>query len=171
MNSQTQTIGLLFALCAGMAIGQATNSADITGIVTDATGAVIPGVTVTVTDTDKNLQHVYVTNDSGLYDTGPVVPEDHYTILFKKDGFSSLQRGPMVLHIGQIGMNVQLKVGEATQQVVVNESAPLLQTTSAEMSATLPDQTLQQLPQTGDTGLAVFRRFAAGRIRSTGGRE
>ena len=149
MNSRTQTIGLLFALCAGMAIGQATNSADITGIVTDATGAVIPGVTVTVTDTDKNLQHVYVTNDSGLYDTGPVVPEDHYTILFKKDGFSSLQRGPMVLHIGQIGMNVQLKVGEATQQVVVNESAPLLQTTSAEMSATLPDQTLQQLPQTG----------------------
>jgi Carboxypeptidase regulatory-like domain len=151
MNVRTQSLRLLFALSlsAGMAFGQATNSADVTGTVTDSTGAVIPGVTVTVTDVDKNIQHVYVTNDSGLYDTGPIVPEDSYTIVFKKDGFSTLQRGPMVLNVGQIGLNVQLKVGQTTQQVVVNESAPLLQTTSSELSATLPDQTLQQLPQTG----------------------
>ncbi len=136
-------------LCAGLAFGQATNSADITGTVTDSTGAVIPGVTVTVTDLDKNVQHVYVTNDSGLYDTGPIVPEDRYTVVFKKDGFATLQRGPMLLHIGQIGMNVQMNVGQATQQVVVNESAPLLQTTSSELAATLPEQTLQQLPQAG----------------------
>lgn len=149
MKRRTQSLGLLFALSAGMVFGQATNSADVTGTVTDPSGAVIPGVTVTVTDLDKNIQHVYVTNDSGLYDTGPIVPEDNYTIIFKKDGFSRLQRGPMLLHIGQTGLNVRLTVGQATQQVVVNETAPLLQTTSAEMSATLPDQTLQALPQTG----------------------
>lgn len=136
-------------LCAGLAFGQATNSADITGTVTDSTGAVIPGVTVTVTDLDKNVQHVYVTNDSGLYDTGPIIPEDRYTVVFKKDGFSTLQRGPMLLHIGQTGLDVRLAVGQATQQVVVNENAPLLQTTTAEMSATLPSQTLQRLPQSG----------------------
>ena len=151
MNVRVRSLGLLFVLtlCASAAFGQATNSADITGTVTDATGAVIPGVTVTVTDIDKNIQHVYVTNDSGLYDTGPIVPEDHYTIVFKKNGFSTLQRGPMMLQVGRVGMNVQMAVGKTTQQVVVNESAPLLQTTSSELSSTLPDQTLQQLPQTG----------------------
>ncbi len=151
MNVRVRSLGLLFVLtlCASAAFGQATNSADITGTVTDATGAVIPGVTVTVTDVDKNIKHVYVTNDSGLYDTGPIVPEDHYTIVFKKDGFSTLQRGPMLLQVGRVGMNVQMAVGKTTQQVVVNESAPLLQTTSSELSSTLPDQTLQQLPQTG----------------------
>ncbi|HVT98527.1 MAG TPA: TonB-dependent receptor [Acidobacteriaceae bacterium] len=144
-----QSLGLLFALSTGMAFAQATNSADITGTVTDATGAVIPGVTVTVTDVDKNVEHTYTTNAAGLYDTGPIVPEDNYTIVFKKDGFSSLQRGPMLLGIGRTGLNVQLNVGQTTQRVVVNESAPLLQTTSAEMSQTLPEQTLTTLPQTG----------------------
>ncbi|MFP5227844.1 MAG: carboxypeptidase regulatory-like domain-containing protein [Acidobacteriota bacterium] len=132
-----------------MAFAQATSSADITGTVTDATGAVIPGVTVTVTDIDKNIQHVYTTNASGLYDTGPIVPEDHYTVVLKKEGFSSLQRGPMLLGVGRTGLNVQLNVGQTTQQIVVDESAPLLQTTSSEMSQTLPEQTLTTLPQTG----------------------
>ena len=149
MSLRTQATGLLFAMCATIALAQATNSADVTGTVTDATGAVIPGVAVTVTDIDKNIKHSYVTNDSGLYDTGPIVPEDHYTIVFRKDGFSTLQRGPMVLNIGRTGLNVQLSVGQTTQQVVVNESAPLLQTTSAEMSSTLASQTLETLPQTG----------------------
>lgn len=149
MILRLQAIGMVFALSAGAAFAQATNSADITGTVTDKTGAVIPGVTVTVTDIDKNIQHVYTTNDAGLYDTGPIVPEDHYTIVFKKEGFSSLQRGPMILSVGRTGLNTQLSVGQTTQQVVVNESAPLLQTTSAEMSETLPEQTLESLPQTG----------------------
>jgi hypothetical protein len=149
MKFRTQSLALLFALYSAMAFAQATNSADITGTVTDATGAVVPGVTVTVTDVDKNSQHVYTTNAAGLYDTGPIVPEDHYTVVFKKEGFSSLQRGPMLLNIGRTGMNVQLSVGQTTQQIVVNESAPLLQTTSAEMSSTLQEQTLQTLPQVG----------------------
>ena len=151
MTVRTQSLGLLLALAlsASVAYGQATNSADVVGTVTDPSGAVVPGVTVTVKDIDKNIEKVYVTNDSGFYDTGPIIPEDHYQITFSKAGFATLQRGPMVLHIGQIGMDVQLTVGQATAQVMVNENAPLLQTTTAEMSATLPSETLQRLPQTG----------------------
>lgn len=154
MKFRTQSLGLFLLLSAvpiGVALGQATNSADLTGTVTDSTGAVIPGVKVVVKDLDKGLERDVTTTQSGLYDSGPLVPEDRYTITFSKGGFGSLQRGPMVLHIGQTGLNVQLTVGQTTQQVVVNENAPLLQTTSAELSATLPDQTLQQLPQTAGT--------------------
>src|SRR3974390_3246276 len=122
MKKQMQALGLLCALCTGMALGQATNSADVTGTVTDSTGAVIPGVTVTVKDLDKGTEKVVKTNDAGLYDTGPVVPEDRYTIVFSKDGFSSLQRGPLVLRVGVVGINVQLSIGQTTQQVVVNDA-------------------------------------------------
>jgi len=147
MVSSTAVLFLL--LCASAALGQATNSADVTGTVTDATGAVVPGVTVTVRDVDKGVEHVYTTNQSGLYDTGPIVPDDQYVVTFTKDGFGTLQRGPMVLHVGRIGMDEKLGVAQTTQQVVVNDDAPLMQTASAELSTTLPEETLQELPQTG----------------------
>src|SRR5258707_11659377 len=88
--------------------GQATNSADVTGSVTDPSGAVVPGVTVTVKDIDKNTERTFITNDSGLYDTGPLVPTDHYLITFKKEGFATVQRGPLTLSAGVTGINVQL---------------------------------------------------------------
>jgi hypothetical protein len=89
MNVQT-SVGKLVATCTvvaslylGTAWGQATNSADVTGSVTDSTGAVVPGVTVIVRDLDKNVERTYVTNEFGLYDTGPLVPSDHYLMIFK----------------------------------------------------------------------------------------
>src|SRR5215469_12822876 len=87
MDIRFTKLAALTVLCTGMAFGQATNSADVTGTVTDTSGAVIPGVTVTVKDLDKGLVRSYLTNDSGLYDTGPVTPDDNYTIEFSKEGF------------------------------------------------------------------------------------
>ncbi len=97
MKIRMRALGMLCALCTGMAFGQATNSADVTGTVTDASGAVIPGVTVTIKDIDKGLDRSITTNGAGLYDSGPVTPLDHYTIVFKREGFATVQRGPMVL--------------------------------------------------------------------------
>jgi hypothetical protein len=65
---------ICFSLCmTGTGLAQNTNSGDIRGTVTDATGAVLDGVTVTVLDVDKNVTHTYVTNGSGLFDTGSIV--------------------------------------------------------------------------------------------------
>jgi hypothetical protein len=159
MNLRTQTLGLFLAapaLSAGLLFGQATNSADVTGTVTDTTGAVVPGVKVAVKDIDKGIERDITTNGAGAYDSGPIVANDRYTITFSREGFQSLQRGPMVLQVGQIGLNVQLAVGQTTQQVVVNEEAPLLQTTSAELSTTISTDTLQTLPQTGNPDWQSF---------------
>jgi hypothetical protein len=149
MKMRIPILSVLFVMLASAAFGQATNSADLTGTVTDASGAVIPGATITVQNIDKATQHVVTTDGAGIYDTGPLVPDDRYTITYTKQGFGSVQRGPMTLRIGIIGMNVQLNVGQTTQQVVVDESAPLLETTTSELSTTLPSETLQVLPQTG----------------------
>jgi hypothetical protein len=143
-------LGCVAGFCPGTVWGQATNSADVTGSVTDPSGAVVPGVTVIVNDLDKNLERSFTTNNSGVYDTGPLVPEDRYMILFKKEGFATVQRGPLTLNIGVTGVNAQLSMAQSAQQVVVQaEAAPLLETTTSEISQTVPQETLKDLPQTG----------------------
>ena len=141
-----------------MVWAQATNSGDVTGSVTDPSGAIVPGVKVTVKDIDKNTERTFVTNDAGLYDTGPLVPSDQYLITFSKEGFATLQRGPMTLRSGVTGLNVQLTIGQATQQISIMETgAPLLETTTAEISSTVPQETLKLMPQTG--GIPDWQAF------------
>jgi hypothetical protein len=138
--------------------GQAPNAAVVTGSVTDPSGAVIPGVTVIVKDLDKNLERIFVTNASGLFDTGPLVPADRYLLTFKKEGFATHERGPLTLSTGVTGLNVQLGMAQSTQAVVVQDAAvPLLETTTAEISNTLPRETLKNLPQTG--GIPDWQSF------------
>lgn len=134
--------------CASSAFCQATNSGDITGTVTDTTGAVLPDVTVSVLDVDKNDTHTFVTNQAGVYDTGSIIP-DHYILTFTKQGFATYKRGPITVSVGLMGLNVQMTVGGTQQQVVVTSEAPLLETTTAELSSSIPSETLQELPQVG----------------------
>src|SRR5204863_2618734 len=72
--------------------------------------------------------------------------------------FGTLQRGPMTMSAGVTGLNVQLGVAQSTQQVVIQEAAaPLLETTTAEISQTIPQETLRNLPQTG--GIPDWQAF------------
>src|ERR1700759_5662927 len=132
----------------GISIAQNTNSGDIRGTVTDATGAVVPGVTVTVKDVDKGDEHVYTTDGSGLSDTGPIVA-DHYLLTFTKEGFNTFVRGPITLQVGTDTINAQLAVGASTQEVVVKTDVPLLETEAGSQEATLSSHTMAQLPQVG----------------------
>jgi hypothetical protein len=113
----------------------------------DATGAVIPGTTVTVKDIDKGIVKVFQTDGAGLYDTGSIVP-DHYVITFTKSGFSTFERGPITLDVSTQTIDGELKVGQDTQHVVVNADVPLLSTETGSLDATLSADTISQLPQT-----------------------
>jgi len=149
--------------------GQATNSADVSGTVTDPSGAIVPGVTVIVNDLDKNTERSLITNASGVYDTGPLVPGDRYEITFKKEGFATLRRGPMTLRVGITGLNAELGLGRTAQEVLVlAEAAPMLETTTPEISATLPKETLTQLPQVGNPDWQSFIILVPG-VKGTGG--
>jgi hypothetical protein len=127
---------------------QNTNSGDIRGTVTDASGAVIPGVTVTVLDVDKQVTKTVTSDGAGLYDTGSIVP-DHYKLTFTKSGFETLIRGPLTIDVGVQGINAQLKIGAESTEVTVNTDAPLLDTESGAIEQTLTAQTMEQLPQVG----------------------
>ncbi|HEV2324865.1 MAG TPA: TonB-dependent receptor [Terracidiphilus sp.] len=127
---------------------QNTSSGDVRGVVTDPTGAVVPGVTVTANDMDKGVTTVYTTDATGLFDTGPIAP-DRYTLTFTKTGFKSYVRGPITVNVGIQTVNAQLAVGSTTQQVMVTTELPLLSTESGAIEGTLQSKTMKDLPQVG----------------------
>ena len=150
MRHLHQHLALAAVVCAGTLglHGQNTNSGDIRGTVTDPSGAVIPGVTVSVLDVDKGVTRSFTTDGAGLFDTGPIVP-DHYKITFTKSGFESLVRGPLTLDVGVQGIDATLTLGNSTQEVTVNTDTPLLDTESGSQEQTLTAETMTQLPQVG----------------------
>ena len=130
----------------GACLAQSTNSGDIRGVVTDTSGALIPGTTVTVLNVETGVSKDYVANQDGLYDTSSIVTGT-YKVTFTKDGFEKLIRGPITLQVGNTTVNAQLKIGATTEQVTVNTDVPLLQTESGEQSTTLDSKSMSQLPQ------------------------
>ena len=139
------SIATAIMLCAQFAIAQNTNSGDIRGTVTDSTGALIPGVTVTTLDIDTGVAKSYVTDQAGLYDTSSILP-GNYRVTFTKQGFETLVRGPVTLPVGYITVNATLKVGSTTQQVTVTSDVPLLQTESGSQTSTLEWKQMAEMP-------------------------
>lgn len=130
---------------AGIGFGQNTNSGDIRGTVLDASGAVLPGANVRVTNLDTGVVTNYVTNGDGIYDTNSILP-GNYSIEFSKDGFTSLKRSPVVLTVGSVTVDATLKVGSSSQVVDVTSAAPLLKTEDAQVNTTLTTSQLTDLP-------------------------
>jgi Carboxypeptidase regulatory-like domain len=141
------TLPLLVVVFSSVAsLAQSTNAGDIRGTVTDTSGAVIPGVTVTVTNVDTGVRKVVVTNDSGLYDTDSIVT-GNYKVEFSKDGFQKLVRGPVTIQLGWTTVNGELKVGATTAEVTVTSDVALLQTETSDQSTTFTAKSLVELPQ------------------------
>jgi len=133
------------------ALAQSTNSGDVSGIVTDTTGAAVPGTTVTVLNIDTGISKDYTTNGAGVYDTSSIVA-GNYKITFSREGFTQLVRPSITIQVGPTTINAQLAVGTVSTQVVVNTDVPLLNTESGAISTTLTAETLAQLPQVGQIG-------------------
>jgi Carboxypeptidase regulatory-like domain len=146
MTKMLWVSALVLVFGSGACFAQSTNSGDIRGSVTDPTGALIPGVTVTVLNVDTGVSKNYPTNQDGLYDTSSIVTGS-YRLTFAKDGFERLVRGPISLQVGFTTVNAELRVGTATQSVEVTADVPLLQTETSEQSTTLEYKSMSQLPQ------------------------
>ncbi len=145
-NMRRWVLPLFLAFASGACFAQSTNSGDIRGTVTDSTGALIPGVAVTVVNIDTGVSKDFTTNDAGLYDTNSIVTGS-YTVTFFKDGFEKLVRGPVSVQVGFTSVNAELKVGAATQVVTVSTDVPLLKTESGDQSSTMESKSMEQLPQ------------------------
>jgi hypothetical protein len=147
---QVSRLGLLMlvTLIGGFAFGQNSNTGEIKGTVTDASGAVVDKVTVTIVNTDTGVKTVSVTNSSGIYDV-PSVPTGSYIITFSKPGFKDLVRKGITLQIQTIAVDAALQVGSASETVTVTAEAPLLQTETSDQRVDLSAEAIHTAPIVG----------------------
>src|SRR5258708_1314600 len=146
MNMKRWVLPLLLIVGSGACFGQSTNAGDIRGSVTDSTGALIPGVTVTVVNVDTGVSEEFSTKRSGVYDTDSI-GTGSYTLTFSKAGFQKLVRGPVTLQVGFTTVNGELSVGAMTEEVTVTADVALLQTETSEQSTTFEAKSMALLPQ------------------------
>ncbi len=146
-------VAFLFAI-AGLALatlpcaGQATTG-QITGQVTDPTGAVVPAATITVTDEEKGVSFTGRSDGTGNY-TIVSLPPGIYSVAASANGFSDSKFTHVVLAIDQqLALNFKLKVGTAATSVEVTDAAPLLQTQSAEVGTVISGDAITDLPLNG----------------------
>ncbi|HEX6738275.1 MAG TPA: TonB-dependent receptor [Vicinamibacteria bacterium] len=138
----------LAGMLAAPALGQ-TIRGTITGTVTDSTGAVVPGVTVTVTHTATGISASTVTNQQGLY-TIPLLPPGSYQAAVEQAGFKRYLRAGLVVQIAQTTrLDIPLQVGEMSEEVQVVGEAPLVRSTTAELGQVIEMKQIQALPLNG----------------------
>ena len=135
---------LLIVLTATPAHAQ--TSASLTGVVSDTTGAVVPGAAVSVTSTATNVTVEGVTNSAGQF-SFPALPVGTYRVTVSLAGFkTSVANDVRVLGAQPTDLSVTLAVGVFTDRVDVNSRNELVQTQSATVTSTLHGEQLRELP-------------------------
>jgi Carboxypeptidase regulatory-like domain/TonB dependent receptor/TonB-dependent Receptor Plug Domain len=141
-------IWLLFFAIPGYILGQRTNGT-ILGIVTDSTGAIIPGATVLVTNTGTGVSQSVTTNSSGEYQVVGL-PAGEYKISAASKGFKTEIRLGVVLTVGAtMTDNLSLQNGQVTETVVVTDEAAQVETSSPTVSGLVGEHAIRELPLNG----------------------
>ncbi|MGC2822022.1 MAG: carboxypeptidase regulatory-like domain-containing protein, partial [Candidatus Sulfotelmatobacter sp.] len=132
-------------------------TARLSGIVSDATGAVVPGAKVTVQDVGTGYSQTTTSTDAGQY-LFPSLPVGNYDIKVSMGGYTSYVQKGIVLSLGQAAsQNVQLQVGRVEQQVVVTANSSLVTTDSATVGQLINQKEISELPLNGrDVQQLVF---------------
>ena len=145
----------VFALCAlslalaRPALAQQLDTALIVGTVTDATGAVIPGVTVTFNHLATGTTYSSGTSSEGNYRSNPLRIGE-YIVLAEADGFRTYSGSGVSLSIGDVRqLNITLEVGAVTEVIEVEASAPLLQANEAAAGTVIENRQIVDLPLNG----------------------
>jgi hypothetical protein len=145
-------LSIVLALAAPL-WGQTT--ASIYGTVTDASGAVLPGASITATHTLTNEAHGATANGSGRYEF-PELPIGSYTVRAELIGFTSVNRDGIALSLNRSArVDFSLAVGKQTETVTVVGDAPLVDARTNEMGAVIDQQRVQQLPLNGRNALSL----------------
>jgi hypothetical protein len=121
----------------------------ILGIVTDQSGGVVAGATVTITDVQRGAKRTIVTDASGQY-VAPELPPGMYTVRVEATGFKTAERPNIQLEVAKdVSIDVSLQPGEVSETVRVTEQVPLIDATSSALGGTLSNEQINDLPLNG----------------------
>ncbi|MBV9768434.1 MAG: TonB-dependent receptor [Bryobacterales bacterium] len=140
-------VGVLLTIC--LPAFSQLNLGRIYGVVTDQSGAVVPGAMVTITDVARGVSRTLITDTGGEYSAPSLVP-GNYNIRAAATGFNVFQRQDVGVGVGQdVRIDLSLQTGNQSQEVVVTGTPPIINTTSAMISTTIETKTLEDLPLNG----------------------
>jgi len=146
-------VALLFT-CAGSAFAQA--NAQLTGTVTDPSGAVVGKAAITLRDVGTNVTYSATSNDNGFYAIANL-PPGTYELKASYTGFAPYTQTGIVLTVGESATtNVELQLAREGEKVVVTTQVPLIEPTKTEISQVVGSQQVESLP----TSNRVFTDFA-----------
>ncbi len=152
---------IVLAICGGVSAFAQTNTGRITGTVSDTTGAVIPGVEVTVRNPATGLSRNTITNESGNYQV-PLLPPAQYEVQVALAGFSTEVRSGITINVDAVvRVDFSLKVGNAAEKIEVVADAPLVQNETATLGQVIDSQKMTNIPLNA-------RHFMALTVLSTG---
>src|SRR5262249_40471642 len=111
----------------------------ILGTVTDATGGVMPGATVTVKHEGTGVTRTIVTDSNGEF-TAPGIPTGKYTLSAELSGFKTMSLSGIDVGVDQrVRINVKLEIGAVSENVTITGSSPLVQISSSELGTTVSE--------------------------------
>ena len=156
-------LGAVLAMPAGAYAQEAT----ITGTVTDTTGGVLPGVTVTATHTATGNTFFSVTDDRGVYRIPARIGA--YQLTAELAGFNTATRGGITLLVGQeAAVNLQMTPSGVQETVTVTGEAPLISTTQSQIGANIDARQMEELPVQGRQWTALALLAPGNRTTSIG---
>src|ERR1700704_4180734 len=125
------------------------SSGRILGTVTDQSGGVVAGATVTIIDTERGVTKTLVTNEPGEYSAPPLNPGT-YKVRVEAKGFKTVERQNVVLEVGrEVRLDVSLAPGAVSDTITITESIPLVETTNATLGGTLNNADINDMPLNG----------------------
>jgi hypothetical protein len=123
-----------------------TTTANLSGTVTDSTGAVVAQATVIISGVDNGVVRTVKTDTVGGYNV-PLLPPATYNLRVAAKGFQAYEQNGITLRPGQgARQDVALAVGSESREVVVTAQAPLVNTTDANLSAEIESKQVEDLP-------------------------
>src|SRR3989454_3959745 len=149
--------GLVLLLPSSVFAAQASTSATLRGHVDDATGAVLPGATVTLTHSGTRAMQTAVTDDRGQYLFAGLFPST-YELKVELAGFKTYERTNLVLSPNDTrGLDVRLEIGQQTQTVLVTATPEVIQTETGAREGVLNTKQIDALSVIGRSSLELLR--------------
>ena len=132
-------------------------TAQVTGLITDASGAAVPGAAIDITNINTGQTLGTVSNESGNY-VFPVVSPGRYTMTVHKEGFDAVTRTGLELTVGQIArFDSTLRVGTSKQTIQVSSATPPLEASTASIGQVIETKPIEELPLNGRNFLQLAK--------------
>ena len=128
---------------------QTAGAGSIAGTLKDSSGAVVPGVSVVIRNTDTGLERILVTNEAGIY-TAPFLRPGHYVVVASKAGFARVERKNITLQVGDsLSIDLAIPVKAATETIEVTGDLPTIEPDKTDVSEVISLTDASNLPLNG----------------------